>query len=165
MKKALWIYLFTFLFTGHFNFALAQTSGYDYTKAGVGDQIKQFLCAPTPAANTQTTTNSSGTVEYAGQNNQASGDLYNCINRMYRFAIVIAAVVGVFFIVIAGYLYMGAGGNQESVDKAKDILTTTITSVVILFAGYILLKAINPDLIQFRSIQPPSVRLNMNSPS
>ncbi len=155
----IFIYLVSYFLFGQLNLAFAQTSGYDYTKAGVGDQIKQFLCAPTEQNGTSNSANSSGSVEYAGQNNQASGDLYNCINRMYKFAIVIAAVVGVFFIVIAGYLYMGAGGNQESVDKAKDILATTITSIVILFAGYILLKAINPDLIQFRSIQPPSVRL------
>ena len=53
---------------------------------------------------------------------------------------------------------MSAEGNQESVDKAKNILTTSIASLVILFAGYLLLKAINPDLIQFKSIQPPSVK-------
>jgi hypothetical protein len=50
---------------------------------------------------------------------------------------------------------MGAEGNQESVEKAKSILTSTLTSIVILFAGYILLKAINPDLIEFQSIKPP----------
>ena len=32
--------------------------------------------------------------------------------------------------------------------------------MVILMAGYLLLKAINPDLIQFKSIQPPSVQMN-----
>ncbi len=168
INKKIFVFFLNFflIFSSNYNLAFAQTSGYDYTKAGVGDQIKQFLCAPTEQNGTSNSANSSGSVEYAGQNNQASGDLYNCINRMYKFAIVIAAVVGVFFIVIAGYLYMGAGGNQESVDKAKDILATTITSIVILFAGYILLKAINPDLIQFRSIQPPSVRLQTaNSPS
>lgn len=52
---------------------------------------------------------------------------------------------------------MSAEGNQESVDKAKSILVSSITSLVILFVGYILLKAINPDLVQFQNIQPPSV--------
>jgi hypothetical protein len=110
---------------------------------GVDSQIKQYLCAP-PADGADVSGNSS---------------LFTCINQLYKFAIVVAAVVGVFFIVIAGYLYMSSGGNDESVKTAKDMLTSTIASLVILMAGYILLKAINPDLIQFHPISPPGVTL------
>jgi hypothetical protein len=164
-KKLLLISICFYLAIGFLNLAFAQntTSGSaDYTTAGVGAQIKQYLCAPSDPEKSQTNlaTNAfGGHLDSSGANNVASGDLYNCINRLYRFAIVTAAVVGVFFIVIAGYLYIGAGGNQESVDKAKSILASTVTSLVILFAGYILLKALNPDLIKFRPIQPPSVTL------
>lgn len=35
--------------------------------------------------------------------------------------------------------------------------------MVVLMAGYLLLKAINPDIIQFKSIQPPSVQVNTAS--
>jgi hypothetical protein len=110
---------------------------------GVDSQIKQYLCAP-PADGADVSGNSS---------------LFTCINQLYKFAIVVAAVVGVFFIVIAGYLYMSSGGSDESVKTAKDMLTSTIASLVILMAGYILLKAINPDLIQFHPISPPGVTL------
>ena len=57
-------------------------------------------------------------------------------------------------LVIAGYIYMAADGNEEAVTKAKDIITTTIASLVILAAGYILLKFLNPDLVKFQPIQP-----------
>ena len=67
--------------------------------------------------------------------------------------------MAVFFVVIAGYLYMNAGGNAEGVEKAKSIVTSSITSLVILFAAYILLRALNPQLIAFQTIQPPSVIL------
>ncbi len=160
-KKLFIISIFIYLTTGFLNLAFAQntTSGsYDYTTAGVGTEIKKYLCAPSDPDPKQTNYFGSQ-VEYSANNNKASGDLYNCINRLYRFAIVTAAVVGVFFIVIAGYLYIGAGGNQESIDKAKSILASTVTSLVILFAGYILLKTLNPDLVVFRPIQPPSVTL------
>lgn len=164
-KKILVVFIFIYTLTGYANLAFAQISVTDYSKAGVSDQIRLYLCTPTKAGPGQNDYKASGavtgnTIEYAGANNQASGDLYNCINRLYRFAIVIASVIGVFFIVIAGYLYMSSDGNQESVDKAKSILASSITSLVILFGGYVLLKAINPDLIQFRSIQPPSVKLD-----
>jgi uncharacterized Zn-binding protein involved in type VI secretion len=159
LKKLFAIALNIYLLFGFFNIAFAQTTGQDYTKAGVSEQIRQYLCAPSSDQSAVINNQNTTTVGY-GTNTAANGDLYTCINRLYKFAIVIGGVVGVFFIVIAGYLYMGAGGNDESITKAKDILTTTITSLVILFAGFILLKAINPDLIQFRSIQPPSVDLN-----
>ena len=42
-------------------------------------------------------------------------------------------------LVIAGYIYMAADGNEEAVTKAKDIITTIIASLVILAAGYLLL--------------------------
>jgi hypothetical protein len=141
---------------------LAQTTPRDYGKAGVSDQIKKYLCAPTDASKDggDTSLNFLGfgtQTNTASQNNSADGDLYLCINKLYRFAIAIASAISVFFIVIAGYVYMSAEGNAESVDKAKSILASSIVSLVILFSGYILLRAINPDLIKFGSIQPPSV--------
>lgn len=166
------------LFLAHV--ALAQTVG---KYQGPEATIQQFLCTPT--INNSGTGNGTGSGSFsgltngkgiagigsggattdqisaqAGASNTASNDLYNCINRVYRFAIVLASVAGVLLIVIAGYIYMSAEGNSESVDKAKSIITSTITALVILFVGYILLRALNPDLIQFRNIQPPSVNGN-----
>jgi len=123
--------------------AYAQTpSPYKQYNSGVDKQIAQFLCAPSDASQDRTA---------------AQGDLYNCINKLYRFALVIAVMFATFFIVIAGYIYMAAEGNEESVTRAKDILTTSIASIVILSIGYILLRFLNPDLIKFQPIQPPSV--------
>lgn len=112
--------------------------------------IRQFLCAPTDAKS------GSGAAE-----NKAGRDLYDCINKLYKFAIVIASTLGMLFLVVAGWIYMSAEGNAESVDKAKNMLVSTLAALIILMSGYILLKAINPDLIQFRSIQPPSVTLEL----
>ncbi len=141
---------------------------YDYSTSGVSKQIATYLCAPSDVNQTQTnlTTGTTwrlvdgGYQYYAAAGNNNANDLYKCINQLYKFAIILSAVIGVFFIVIAGYIYMSAEGNQESIDKAKNILTTTITSIVILMAGYLLLKGINPDIIQFKSVQPPSVKIN-----
>lgn len=115
-----------------------QLSTYDYTQKGtnpVSSQIERYLCAPTSTS---------------------ANSLYDCINRLYKFAIIVASVLGVLFLVIAGYIYMSAEGNNEAVEKAKNILTSTVTALVILLGGYVLLKAINPDLIRFQTIQPPT---------
>jgi hypothetical protein len=165
LKKLLLIFLLVEL-TLSYSTAFAQTlSGFDYQKAGVSDQIAKYLCAPNtvPEKETEIFNN----VGQAGKdyqttaafNNNNSGVLYQCINQIYKFAIVIAAVVGVFFIVIAGYIYMSSDGDAEAVSKAKSILTSSIASIVILYIGYVLLKALNPDLIEFQSVQPPSVTI------
>lgn len=150
-KKYFLLFTVVYLFLSYTHIFAAEVTGapgdYNYKNAGIGNQIKQYLCAPTDASRTGG----------AGAANVAQGDLYACINKLYRFAIVIGAAIGVFYLVIAGYMYMGSDGNQESVDKAKDMLASTLTAFVILLAGYILLKAINPDLIQFKQIQPGSL--------
>ena len=130
-----------------FNFAFAQTATTHLQStakkySGVEGQIKDFLCTPSDASTDATA---------------AQGDLYTCINKIYRFALIIASVFGVFMLVIAGFVYMSAEGNEESVTKAKDILVTTVTALVILTSGYILLKFLNPDLVKFQPIQPKSV--------
>ncbi len=170
-KKYLYILLLVELMLSYIPAQVFAAEKYDYSKSGVSTQIETYLCAPSEVKKDQTdlTTGTftrlkdGGYQDYAAANNANSGDLYKCINQLYKFAIILSAVIGVFFIVIAGYIYMSSDGNQESVDKAKNILTTTITSIVILMAGYLLLKAINPDIIQFKSIQPPSVEINTSA--
>lgn len=122
--------------------ALAQTAA--ATGPGPVEQsIRDLLCTPTePVAN---------------QPSAAAGDLSKCINKLYKLAIAISAVVAVFFLVVAGYLYMASDGSQESVTKAKEILISTLTGLVILMISFLLLKQINPDLVKFASIQSTAV--------
>ena len=141
IKKFFLAYLLVYLFFAH-SAVFAATSTLP-TYSGVSGQIEQYLCSPTDATASA-----------------ANKDLYKCINQLYKFCIALGGTIAIFFIVVAGYIYMSSDGNQESVDKAKDILVSSITAMVILLGGYVLLKAINPDLIEFKSIQPPSVDLN-----
>ena len=113
--------------------------------------IEKYLCAPTMYDNSTVATPQTG----VGLMNQSGNNLYLCINRIYRFVIVLGTIAGVMMIVVAGYIYMSSDGNQEAVDKAKSMFVSTITAMVILFSGYLLLKTLNPDLIAFRTIQAP----------
>lgn len=156
MKKYFLFFMVVYLFFAHtVVYAADELPKY----SGVSGEIEKYLCAPTDASKDQGNTPGIGTSN-ASANNSASRDLYRCINQLYKFAIILGSSIAVFFVVIAGYIYMSADGNQESVDKAKDILISSITAMVILLGGFLLLKAINPDLIEFKSIQPPSVTLD-----
>lgn len=146
IKKIFLMLLVVYLFFAHTAVFAAEGQP---VYSGVSSQIKQYLCAPTEASK-----------DVGTGANTASSDLYKCINQLYKFCIALGGSIAVFFVVVAGYIYMSSDGNQESVDKAKDILVSSITAMVILLGGYILLKAINPDLIEFKPIQPPSVKLD-----
>lgn len=161
--------LANFILSSPVTLAQSNASSSAYIGKGAEADIKRFLCAPTETPPSQqqivkpleaNLTLGQGAANNAAANNPAQFDLYNCINRLYRFAIVLGSSIGVLFIVIAGYLYMSADGNKEAVDKAKGMLASTIASLVILFIGYILLRAINPDLIKFQQIQPESVKVS-----
>jgi hypothetical protein len=133
----------------------------NYPTSGPQKTIEDYLCTPYTGPVT-TTSGSSISSSWtaaapAGATNPAAGDLYSCINKIYKFAIILASVGAVLYIVIAGYMYMSAEGNTEMVDKAKSYVTSAITALAILFAGYLILRFLNPDLIQFQNIQPPSV--------
>ena len=163
LKQKTKFYIFSLLlinlFLSYAPGVFAQTTPLpSYVNSGAESSIKDYLCTPTEADINSKTVLRIGDGQEASRN-KAQGDLYLCINRIYRFAIVVAGVFGVFFIVIAGYVYMSADGNEESIGKAKGILGSTIAAMVILMIGYVLLKALNPDLIRFQNIQPPSVVL------
>ena len=138
IKKYFFIFLLSELLLSYAPAYAQPADVYDYSqKAGVSAQIEKYLCAPSRVAQSQTKVLTTGGTytdrtaqqQYAAANNSNSGDLYNCINRLYTFAIILASVIGVFFIVIAGYVYIGSDGNSESVEKAKSILAGGINSV------------------------------------
>jgi hypothetical protein len=98
--------------------------------------IRSYLCTPTDASEKDDGRNS---------------DLYNCVNRLYRFGIAIGAAASVFLFVLAGYLYMT--GEQKAIDQAKSIVISTLVGLALLLSTYILLRQINPELIKFKPLQ------------
>lgn len=133
-KKLLVIALLTLVYLNP-ALALAQTTAttaelpkYD---AGVDSTIEQYLCTP----------------EGNGK------DLENCINRLYRFGITAGAVVLIFMVVIAGYIYISSG--EAGKGKAKSLVLNSIVGMGVLLGSYILLYFINPNLTIIKSIQPP----------
>jgi hypothetical protein len=109
----------------------------------------------------EATTNSAGT--QVAVNSASDNDLANCINKGYRFALAFGAVAAVFFVVIAGYMYMV--GGEKGKHEAKEILTSIIVGFLIMLSSYVLLRQINPTLVQFRTIQPPRITGTYNLPS
>ncbi len=63
-------------------------------------------------------------------------DIYGLINAIIDFIVKIGAVVVVFFIIYAGFLFVTAQGNENKISKAKmTFLWTVIGSLVLLGAS------------------------------
>ncbi len=128
-----------------------------YVGKGAEASIRALLCAPSDASNATTTGGgySFNGVNATVQNNPAGEDLANCINRGYRFAIAFGAVAAVFFVVLAGYMYMV--GGEKGKHEAKSILVSVLAGFLIILSSFVLLRQINPTLVEFRTIQPPQI--------
>lgn len=101
--------------------------------AGVDDTITEYLCTPSEKPDGR--------------------DLERCINRLFRFGITAGALVLVFFVVWAGYMYITSGESGKT--KGKQMLINSLVGMFVLLGGYTLLYFINPSLVTFKPIQPP----------
>ncbi len=103
------------------------------TYRGVQGSIKQYLCTPSASAD--------------------GHDLERCINKLYRFGISFGAIALVFFIVLAGYMYISGGESGKT--KAKGMIQNALVGMGLLLGSYVLLSFINPALVVLKPIQPP----------
>lgn len=63
--------------------------------------------------------------------------------------LVTAAIVAISLIAImvAGYIYMTAGGDSSRVEKAKTIIVSAILGIVLALTAVLILRTINPALV------------------
>lgn len=76
--------------------------------------------------------------------------LPRCINQIYVWSLGAGALLALLMVVLGGYYYMTAGGNAESASRGKDMIFSAIVGLVLLFGSYLILRTINPDLVEFK---------------
>lgn len=84
-------------------------------------------------------------------------DLFDCVNQLYKYALIISSIAAVFMIIIAGYMYIFSGGNTGKVSTAKNFITTSLLGITVLLAGFLLLKQINPNLLVLKNLTPQQI--------
>lgn len=80
----------------------------------------------------------------------ASTDLPRCINKIYTFSLGAAALLALLMMTLGGYYRMTSAGNAERASKGTDIIMSSLIGIVLLFGSYLLLRTINPDLVDFK---------------
>jgi hypothetical protein len=77
--------------------------------------------------------------------------LTEMIGRVINWALSFLGIIFLLWLLVGGFEWMTAGGNEEKVKKAKMILGTAISGLVIVFIAYSLAYIITQSLIEASS--------------
>ena len=80
------------------------------------------------------------------------------IAGLYRYAVVIGAVIAVVVLIIGGFMYSTSAGRAGQVKKANDLMIGSMTGLVLLLGTYLFLGIINKDLTNLRAIEIEKVK-------
>lgn len=77
-----------------------------------------------------------------------SEDLPSLITRLINWAIGIAALICVVILIVAGYTYITAAGDEDKIQKASKTLTYAIIGLVICFIAVILVRFVLTSVLK-----------------
>jgi hypothetical protein len=77
---------------------------------------------------------------------------------LMNFLIVIAAILSVVTVSVAGLIYMTARGNASKVSEAKSLISKSIFSIFILLFSVTILQFVDPNLVRLNPLKIPMVK-------
>lgn len=80
------------------------------------------------------------------------------IGAVYRYAVIIGSVIAVLVIMIGGIMYLLAGFDRKLVTTGQDMMKNATFGLILLLSSYLILNAINPNLVKLKPITVESVK-------
>ncbi len=78
---------------------------------------------------------------------EINGQLLNLfMSKLIKYSIYLAGIVAVIMIILAGFQWLSAGGNQSKIGTSKGKITSAIIGLALIFCSYIILNTVNPSL-------------------
>jgi len=75
-------------------------------------------------------------------------DLADYIGMLYKYSLSIVTLLAVFMIMVAGVIWLTAGGSPDKVKNAKDMIASSLIGLLLMLFSYLILNTINPALIK-----------------
>lgn len=75
---------------------------------------------------------------------------------IYKYLLGIAGILATIVVVVAGVLWLTAGGNTQQITTAKSYISNVLVGLILLFGAHFLLQTINPALIR---LELPPIRM------
>ena len=70
------------------------------------------------------------------------------IKAIYEYLLYVAGVLAVIVIMVGGFQWITAGGNQSKIGEAKERVMGAVIGLFLALSSYLLLYTINPDLVE-----------------
>jgi cytochrome bd-type quinol oxidase subunit 2 len=67
----------------------------------------------------------------------AKGDIYAIVGQIINIALGLVGFVLLGYLLLAGYLWMTAGGEDKQVQRAKDMIKNAVIGLVIIVAAFV----------------------------
>lgn len=77
-------------------------------------------------------------------------DLNKLIAWFYYFIVGIAGIFAFYRLVRGSFMWMASTGNPAMISEAKDQITSAFLGLIIILASFVILKAINPELLTLK---------------
>jgi len=79
------------------------------------------------------------------------------IRNIYSFLLGIAVTISIVFVMIGGLQYVLAAGSGQT-QKAKERISNAVVGLVLLFAAYVILFTVNPNLVSLQVPKFPMIK-------
>lgn len=73
------------------------------------------------------------------------------ILKVINVLLAVAGLVAVIFLIVGGFRYILAGGNEESAESAKKTITNAIIGIVIIILAFVIVRVVSNALVQSNS--------------
>lgn len=104
--------------------------------------VMVFVFALSPIALAQFTTPNAGTSNLPNDTSVSA-----LIIRIINIALTVAGLIAVLFLIIGGFRYITAAGNEETAEQAKKIITNSIIGIVIIILSFVIVRVISNALV------------------
>lgn len=97
-------------------------------------------------------------VSIDGEGVTTSDLLPRYIIAIYNYALAIGGILAAIVLMGGGVIWLSSAGDSGAVGKAKTLIISSITGLIILFSSFIILKTINPDLVKMEGLKISSIK-------
>jgi hypothetical protein len=68
------------------------------------------------------------------------------IFRVINIALALAGLIAVLFLIIGGFRYITAGGNEDAAGDAKKIITNAILGIIVIILSFVVVRVVSNTL-------------------
>jgi hypothetical protein len=91
-----------------------------------------------------------GAQEVITLKNNDTSYIANMVKGFYNYGIGIAGILAAIMLMAGGLIWLTSAGSSDKITQAKNLMSGSVIGLVILFGSWMLLRTINPALVDFR---------------